>query len=404
MKKILTILVILFILLLSFQVISNIFKKEHNIKYSIINNKDSYKVEESFKTKDNYYFVIKDNKDHIYNFYYKNNFNKQDKIIRDIKKYSSNNIDCIIPIYKRDLYGNIYCSYKNNTYTYSYLKDNEFSIDKITKSIKKDGYYNKKLDESDKVVKKYSNNYYIGNVRDNYKFIMWNYTGLDIIDKDGLKRKTIYKKKDLYDNDYSTLVGKYYIVLDDNSTDKLLVYDIELEDKFSGEYNILGSYNNKLYLVDLDKYIEYEIDPYKDIVEIIGDEDIGYKGFKDSKLISVDTSEFKSNMDKYKINSLIDNSKIKKKFNTEEIYKIDNYYYFRSKDNTFYRSSVKYPEEPIRLFRLKEVSDFTIVEKNILVISDNMLYIYNDEVGLKKIIMNNEFRYKYKNMYNLYIY
>ena len=122
-----------------------------------------------------------------------------------------------------------------------------------------------------------------------------------------------------------------------------------------------------------------------------------------NEIVDVSTSDFKSNIDKYKINSLVSNSKIKNKFNAKKIYKIDNYYYFMS-NNIFYRSSIDYEDEPIRLFKVKEVSDFKIVDKNILVISDNMLYIYNDDIGLKKLIMNNEFRYRYKNMYDLFVY
>ena len=34
--------------------------------------------------------------------------------------------------------------------------------------------------------------------------------------------------------------------------------------------------------------------------------------------------------------------------------------------------------------------------------SNDTLYLYNDDIGLRKIVSNNEFKYNYKNIYNLY--
>ena len=164
----------------------------------------------------------------------------------------------------------------------------------------------------------------------------------------------------------------------------------------------MGSYKNKLYLVDLDKYIEYSIDPYSRKVEKIGEESTGYKGFENGKLIDVSTSDFKSNIDKYKVNALIQDDTITSKFNATNIFKVDKYYYFKDKNNNFYRSNTKYKTNPTLLFRLNEVSDWKVIDNNILVISDNLLYFYNDEYGLKKVMLNNEFRYRYKNMYGLW--
>ena len=410
MKKIFPILIILFIMALAFQVVLNVFIKHHNVKYSINSNGNSYLIEEDFVSKDNYDFIIKDKNNNIYNYNFKHNYNKQDRIIKDIKTYTSNKITCIVPICKRNLFDNIYCNYNNKVYSYSYLKENKIDINKITNSIKKDGYYKNTLNETNKIKKNESNNYYIGNIPDNYKFVVWNYTGLDIINNKSVEEATIFEGKDLYDNDYSSIAGDYYIILEKSSTNELVAYNIKdsgkaniySDDTLSGEYNILGSYKNKLYLVDLDKYIEYSIDPYSRKVEKIGEESTGYKGFENGKLIDVSTSDFKSNIDKYKVNALIQDDTITSKFNATNIFKVDKYYYFKDKNNNFYRSNTKYKTNPTLLFRLNEVSDWKVIDNNILVISDNLLYFYNDEYGLKKVMLNNEFRYRYKNMYGLW--
>jgi hypothetical protein len=80
----------------------------------------------------------------------------------------------------------------------------------------------------------------------------------------------------------------------------------------------------------------------------------------------------------------------------------NNSYYFES-NGTFYRSNIKYEDSATKLFSIDKVSDWKIVDNNLLIMSNDTLYLYNDEIGLKKIISNNEFKYNYNNIYNLYI-
>ena len=410
MKKVLPVLVILFILALFIQMFTVFFITSHSVKYSIKKDKE-FEISEKLTNKVNYDFIVK-SEDVTYNFFYKHNFNKQERVIKDIKVYSEDKLYCIVPVFKRGLFDNIYCSDGKDAYSYSYLKNsNNSSFNNIVKKIEEDGYYKDSYNESNDIKKEFNNNYFIGNVPDNYKIIMWNYTGLDIFDNKELDRKQLFDDRDLYDNDYSTLVGRYYVVLEKNSTSEILFYNIEkygkgtipCDDTLSGEYNILGVYKNKLYLVDLDNYVEYTIDPYIEKVEKIGDSETGYKGFSKNKLIDVSTSDFKSNIDSYKLIKKIDDASITSKYGECSIYEVGNYYYYKTANNTFYRANKKYKNAGVALFKVDNISDWKIVNKNILVISDNILYLYNDDYGLKKLILNNEFRYRYKNMFDLWI-
>ena len=412
MKKVFPILVILFIMALCLQVVINVFVKEREVEYSIKSKNDSFSIKERFVSKDsNYDFIITDKDKNMFNFFYRNNFNKQDRIIRDIKVYEESSMKCIVPIYKRDLFDNIYCTDGKGVYTYHYLKQVNYpALTNIVDKIKKDGYYKDSYNTSTNVSKEYNNNYYVGNVMPNYKVLMWNYTGLDIVTNKKVERKELLENEDLYDNDYSTMVGNYYVVLGKKPVNDVIYYNVEKYGKgtilsketLSGNYNILGVYKNKLYLVDLDTYNEYFIDPYGTKVEKIGDKKMGYVGFKDNKLIDLDVSDFIADIDSYKLIQAIGTDNINNNFGRSDTYKVGNYYYFKTSDHNFYRSNTKYDDKPVKLFKLDFVSTWKVVDTDILVISDNMLYVYNDDYGLKPIILNNEFRYRFNNMVDIW--
>jgi hypothetical protein len=174
------------------------------------------------------------------------------------------------------------------------------------------------------------------------------------------------------------------------------------KENFTGEYIILGTFNKKLYLIDTDKYIEYTINPYKKKIEKIGNEKKGYITIKDRKELKVETSDMKNESDKYKFVSKVDDELIESKYNTVDIYYYNDFYYFRSKDNIFYRSNSKYKNKATSLFKLDKVNYWSIVEDNILIITDKYMYFYNDDYGLKKIIKNEEFKYNYNNICLVY--
>ena len=58
--------------------------------------------------------------------------------------------------------------------------------------------------------------------------------------------------------------------------------------------------------------------------------------------------------------------------------------------------------QAIKLFSIDKVNDWKIVDNNLLIMSNDTLYLYNDDIGLRKVVSNNEFKYNYKNIYNLY--
>ena len=125
MKKVFPILLILFALSLIIQYVVNELISEHVVEYSIKTKDNSYMIKETFDYADgeNYYdFTVSDKDDLFYTFTFKNDFNRQERIIKDIKMISSNDLHCIYPIFRRNKVDNIQCLYQGNQVSYSYLE------------------------------------------------------------------------------------------------------------------------------------------------------------------------------------------------------------------------------------------------------------------------------------------
>ena len=52
---------------------------------------------------------------------------------------------------------------------------------------------------------------------------------------------------------------------------------------------------------------------------------------------------------------------------------------------------------------MDHISTWKVVDDTIIFVKGNSLYFYNDEYGLKKVFSNNELKYNYNNICDLYI-
>src|SRR5574344_2004435 len=104
MKKLIQILLALLVLFIVFQFFANMLINSHKLDYSVVTSDNKYNIREIFhKSGDSniYSFKVVDQSNNKYLFTYDVDLNKQDRIIKDIKYFKSNNLTCIYPIYKR---------------------------------------------------------------------------------------------------------------------------------------------------------------------------------------------------------------------------------------------------------------------------------------------------------------
>ena len=205
------------------------------------------------------------------------------------------------------------------------------------------------------------------------------------------------------------LVNKYYIIFNTDKMDKkvyykeLIIYDLnknkvsylELPENLSIDTYINGIFDHKLYITDVDSEIQYCINPKKKKIEKVGNREDGFYTVHNEKLVS---GELENNIfEKFAINA-----NILKLYKTEEIFKDLEYYYFKTEGGDVYQVINHNYKHPIKLFSFDNIKELKIGNGYIHFVVDDTIYVYNDEVGLKPVIRDNELKYNYKNIYDVW--
>ncbi len=409
MKKYIKISIIIIIILIIVELVINAFTNKKSSTYNIFDGNKRYKIEQNYKKIANnniFSFTVKLKKD-TYNFSYNKNFSKKTQIIKNIKYYKKNNLECILPKYSDNSISDLYCLLDKKQVSYSYLEQtNNKDLKDIVKQIK-----NKKLNKlhsDNSLLVKYKNiSYYKNNINKNITYSIWYYKGLYSINNDNGKYQKILKK-DKYENTLSMLVDKYYIVFNTDNTNhklfykELFIYDIEdnklstikLNKELSIDTYINGVYDNKLYITDVDALVQYSINPKNKKVEEIGSIDNGFYTVNNNNLVP---GKLKNNI----FSTTITNNNIGKLYKTNSIYKSLNSYYFIS-DDGFYQIINNDYKNPIKLFNFPSIKEVKIKDGYISFIVDDTIYLYSDGVGLRPVIKDSELKYNYKNIYDFW--
>ena len=393
MKNIIKLLIFILIMIFIVCNVYKIFIKERYTTYKI----DNYSIEEHYYLTDyHYYDIVIKNKNNKYVYTLKQNFHKKNKIIKNINTYKSNDVVCIIPEYKKEIQNEIYCN-KNNQQASNYylLKNKDFK--QIINKAKK---YNIILPSNSDTKYKYKQiNTYRKNIEDNTKYILWNYKGIYIASNSDTKYVQFFDY-DLYDNIMSTVVGDYYVLFENSSVkgiEKIYYYNLKKEklkiykpkEIISKDSYINGVVDNYIYVTDKRNKKQYKINIKQEKIEEIDNNQTNYIVYENGKIRSLNKSDF------FIENQLYDNKL--KKTDSIESRKEGNYYYYLD-NNTMYKS-LKNSKNKEVLFSLEGIVDWYLNRSEIVLISSNTLYSYNDIQGLRKIITSNELIYNYKNIY-----
>ena len=218
MKKVLPILVLLAFAAFCYQLIVTFFITEHKISYSLIaNDQKHYTISENYKkdgSRHHYSFLITtQNKKKTYAVSIEEDFNKQERVITDVKHYKKNNLECIFPIYKRNRTYDVSCLLDGKQVSSAYLleqKNEDYSF--IARKFAEEGYeeiyYTTNTPATSEENLLVSYDY----IPENYTFAIWNYRGIYILSSEGIENKT-FLNDDYYENTLSMGVGKYYVTV-----------------------------------------------------------------------------------------------------------------------------------------------------------------------------------------------
>lgn len=410
MKRVISLLILLVLLLLMLEWGTTLLKSSHKIEYQVNSSKKTFKVIEEFQKKnDNTYYleIISDNHTFIYDV--TNTFNKQKEIIESIEVYEKNDILCIYPNLINDKNLSIQCSIRDKNYSYESIKDNS-SVINFVSTLKEKGYREIAWENQDNTgEKRESVIVYKNNFLDNDKIIIWNYKGITVVSEDAINYKNVYNS-DKYENNHGTLVGKYYIMpvylndrvfdfkslnvinLDDNQSEIL-----DLDTTLNQDTYINGVVNNKLYYFDSDNVVQYEIDPYKNKVRLIGDKNSSGQ-FYDGEWNSINIYDFVGTKKEFELKV---SDKIKE-YSPVSVYQSNVNYYYMTSDNSIYKINKNRLDKPILLLRMPGLKEIKVIDDILYFIVGDTLYYYSDSTGIRKIIKNNEWNYNFNNIYDVY--
>ena len=400
MKKKITITLVLIITIITIYNIKKLLTTKHNINYDV----NKYKVLESYhKNKSHFYDIIIKNNKYTVSYTLNKDLSKKKKIIKNIKMYKSNNLICLLPIYKKDIESNLYCVLDNQQVSNYYLE--QTSNNDYQKLLKEAKIKSRKTKTNKTNYKKLD--IYQTNISNNHKYIIWDYKGIYIIDRENDNYQKILDY-DLYDNIMATIVDNYFVLFENTSVagiKKIYYYDLEKEKLKSFKPKIVlsknsyinGTFNNEIYVTDLKEKKEYKINIRKEKIEEVDEDQTNYYIYEDNKKINLSKSDYFLKK-KFFNNKLLSNKNITK---SKELKKEYNYYYYYE-NNNFYKVLDNNFNNSILLFNLEDIKDWYIVDREVILIKDGTIYHYDDKSGLNEIISSNELKYNYENIYYLW--
>lgn len=393
-RKQIKLLVLLIFIILLIPFIRKIFIKEYNIIYE----KNNFIINEIYKyeNKGHKFEINIKNKEYEITYLLNEDFNKNNEIIKDIKLYQEKDINCILPIYTKSIENKLYCVKDNKQVSNYYLNKNK-DYNNILKQVKK--YKIKKLESNNKTTKYKNLKIYKNNLNEEDIFTIWDYKGINIIEKNNNKYVKILDY-DLYDEIKTIIYDKYFVLFEnshvdgieniyyyDFKKDKLKLYNPEII--ISKDFYINGVVNNLIYVTDNKTKKEYTINLIKKEIEQISKAN-EYITYKDNKFISLTKSDY------FMEKQIFSNNKTKDKSISKEDHIKENNIYYYIEDNKFIRKIEDRNSEI--LFELENIKDWKIINGKILLISEDILYIYDDNRGLVPIVQSNELNYNYENI------
>ncbi len=413
MKKMITVVFVLGGIFILYQFFAMFLMNKHTSTYSLKTTDNAYMIKEVYRKhkKFNIYSLyIEDKNKQKFVASYDLDMNRQNQIIKDIKTYQKDNLYCIAPILKNKKFEQVLCQYNNEQVSVSYLHQiGNYEVDSFISNLKNEKYlFDYEIDKEENVINSSNNISIYNNLPSNLYITMWGYKYLYTLNKDSITFKSLLDK-DSYFNDFGILCNKYYVAMNTDENEFTSFYVVNIKDggkaKIDFEYTISknsyfnGIYNNKIYLTDIDNKTQYMINPATEKITEAG-RNKNAKFYDGVSLKDVDINTLTSEK-KYFISQVIDKN-VEKLYSDKNLIKFEQSYYYQDTDNSVYQILEAFPEYKIRLFKFSDLKELKILNNNLFIISNDIIYMYNNSSGLRKIASNRELLYNYKNIYDIY--
>ena len=213
----------------------------------------------------------------------------------------------------------------------------------------------------------------------------------------------VFLNEDHYENNLSIVAGKYYVTVNTDDEEKqlnynqIILYNLQdggktlVEVDLSQDSYFNGTVNDKVYITDPKAKVQYVLDPSKKTIQEVDQP----KQVINSQLKTADKDFF----DSIQVDSNnVTNKKITSLYDTTDIRKNGDDFYFKTSDGGLYRVIQNDYEHPILLCQFDDIKEWQVHDDGLSFIIDDTLYFYSDLYGAKPIVKNLEFKYNYKNI------
>lgn len=377
MKKLFKFILVIILFYLLFNLLLG--KTSDTISYQIRGN-ETFNIKEIHNSKSYYYEVTTNGI--VFNFDVNYKLNR--KNIVDVKFYKDNNYICILPIFEKNkTYTDIICKKDDLQYLYNTMNDRTYDLIQFRNSLT--SIYEIGLNSSEYKSFDFIK-LYVDNLEEDKYIVINNYKGVYLFSKNYNKSITLFNN-DIYNQEIKGVIGKYYIVADYNEKHEFSNFNIV--DIETGKVNVLktnykisiesifqGIYDNKMYIYDSDNKVQYEINPFKMICQIVGNEKKGIKIFN---------QEFKT----YQISELKDFKFNENRYEDSLIVLEGNKEYYYLKGDNFYK---KYYNSEIETILFKNIyGEIRYSNNYICMLKNDDIYCYDGIGEIRKVVNYKEF-------------
>lgn len=413
MKKLFGLLMILFVMYLSLQLLFVYIGNGHSIDYEIKDNDDSFEIHEEFnsnndKDRDNYSLSININNT-VFDILTYYDFKKSSKIVKNIKYYDGNDYKCIFVAYRdKTIIHDILCNNNDHTIHYNNILNPSEALTSFATNLIQYGYDRNQFIDNDTAINVSSTGYlYLDNMIKNHYIGIVNGNSLyRINDIDKLKWVNISGKNSIV---LGAFTNDKYVILD-NSDSEFKTYKI-FSFTSSKNYSVtsvkainnpilLGTYNDSIFIYDKGNGIEYEINTDTENVLEVGNNSTSIKYYVNGELEHKKIEEIDlNNLDfgkEYKDDYINPNFIKTIKIGNEYGY----YYYFKNVNGYYevYRSKIDNKDKLTYLFKTTDITRIQFINDYIYYVDNDILKYYNDLYGNRNVakvnILNNNYTFK----------
>ena len=417
MKKMLSLMLSLFLIYVFIQFAFYSFSKGHTVNYVVKGNNDKVNVEEILTVdkeySDGYYFNVSfgDVKIPFKDFH---KYSKQKRVVTSVDTFSGDLYTCANIFVKRKTISDIKCIKDGVLYYYNAIKGQDAKLDNLIANYNYDSkiYMNDEANqEKDNIV------YYFNNYNKKQNILVSDYKGVYIFGKSvtGYARYLSMYNSDHYTKDLEASVGKYYVVADYNTTHDFLKfevinietgqkYDLNLPEEISFNAYFQGSYDGELYIIDIENKKQYSINPKSKSTTLVGNLNRGAIIYTENGWVTKNINEVIQNREKFydgTVSSLDGNTYglIKLVGQANGVYYVYNFNGTKYDVYMIYKQDANHTKHYI--FTCTDPSNIRYLDQYLYYIDDDRLNVFGPEIGNKLILRYNT-KYYQKLSYFVY--